>query len=652
MNSATHELRYVSLTCAVMAAVISLVVMIGWVTGYLMLAKFGSYYKPEPMIAAVNVFILSMGLLFYLYKTANSTFNLIIKIMACFVILIATITLLDDLTGVHLHADQWFTLPSAANLKGQGESRVSPVVAIIVFLFGFALILLTSKTENKHKAKSIAAWLGFVIFVIACTMLTGYLYNAPFFIYTGGGQLTTIALPAAISLLLLSIALMTAIGEEYLPLRAFIGPSLFAKLMRGLVPLVIILIIFQGWMGVTHFSKIFVESPLTVAILAIISAILVSLFVSEITLKISVESDSLQLELMNALSYNRALIEASLDPLVTINKDGKITDVNKATEVATGVQREKLIGNSFSQYFIQPELAEKGYKEVFEKGFVKDYPLTLQHVSGSKNDVLYNAVVYKDSRGQIAGVFAAARDVTERNKAETLAKQYAHDLERSNKELQQFAYIASHDLQEPLRVITSYLQLIERRYKDKLDQDANDFITFAVDAAARLQIMIEDILIYSRVETKGNPFVSTDVTTVVKQAIENLTLAIEESHAVITYDTLPTLMADESQLVIFFQNLLGNAIKFRKPDVRPEIHISAEKKEGMWLFSVRDNGIGIDLKYKDKLFIIFKRLAGKEYAGSGIGLAVCKRIVERHKGTIWVDSELGKGSTFYFTLPQ
>lgn len=240
---------------------------------------------------------------------------------------------------------------------------------------------------------------------------------------------------------------------------------------------------------------------------------------------------------------------------------------------------------------------------------------------------------------------------TERKRAEDEIKRYTAELKRSNKELQQFAYIASHDLQEPLRMISSYLQLIERRYKGKLDKDADEFINFAVDGAERLQNMINGLLAYSRVETKGKPIQKTDCETVIKETLSNLKVAIEESGAKITYDSLPTLMADSSQLVQVFQNLISNAIKFRSNET-PRIHISAKLRENEWLFCVQDNGIGIDPKYNDRLFIVFKRLHGREYPGTGIGLAVCKRIVERHGGKIWVESQIGKGSSFYFTIPS
>ncbi|MBI3319773.1 MAG: hypothetical protein HYZ89_04220, partial [Candidatus Omnitrophica bacterium] len=214
-----------------------------------------------------------------------------------------------------------------------------------------------------------------------------------------------------------------------------------------------------------------------------------------------------------------------------------------------------------------------------------------------------------------------------------------------------FAYVASHDLQEPLRMVASYTKLLERRYKDRLDPDANDFITFAVDGATRMQRLIQDLLEYSRVGTKGQPFEPTDCTAILDQAITNLRMAIEEHHATVTHDPLPRVKTDVSQLVRVFQNLLSNAIKFRGQEA-PRVHVSAQAQGAEWLFCVSDNGIGIDPKYADRVFSIFQRLhTAVEYPGTGIGLAVCKKIVERHGGRIWVESEPGHGARFYFTLP-
>lgn len=230
--------------------------------------------------------------------------------------------------------------------------------------------------------------------------------------------------------------------------------------------------------------------------------------------------------------------------------------------------------------------------------------------------------------------------------------QLAQDLERSNAELKKFAYVASHDLQEPLNQVTNYVQLLEMRYRDRLDEDAKEFINFAVEGVSLMQTLIDDVLAYSKVDMQGSEFQFTEVQVALERSLSNLRKRIVESKAVITHDPLPTVMADSIQLMQLFQNLIGNAIKFRS-DKPPEIHIGASPVEDAWLFSVRDNGIGIDPQFSDRIFTIFQRLHTRdEYLGTGMGLAICKKIVECHRGRIWVESQLGKGATFYFTIPM
>lgn len=355
--------------------------------------------------------------------------------------------------------------------------------------------------------------------------------------------------------------------------------------------------------------------------------------------------------LRRAGPYTRSLIEAALDPLVTIGTDGRITDVNAATETVTGCPREALIGTDFSDYFTEPERAREGYRQVFREGSVPDYALEIRHRGGRVTPVLYNASVYRDGTGEVIGVFAAARDITEQKKAEAALSAKVDELARSNRELEEFAYVASHDLQEPLRMISSFTQLLSRRYRGNLDAEADEYIGYVVDGANRMQRLINDLLAYSRVGTRGGKFERTDCTAALGKALENLMGAIEESGAAIVRGPLPTLAADSLQLIQVFQNLVGNAIKFRA-ERPPEVRVAARKGPGGWVFSVKDNGIGIDPKYFDRIFDIFQRLHGKaEYAGSGIGLAICRRIVERHGGRIWVESAPGEGAAFLFSIP-
>ena len=227
----------------------------------------------------------------------------------------------------------------------------------------------------------------------------------------------------------------------------------------------------------------------------------------------------------------------------------------------------------------------------------------------------------------------------------------ARELARSNNELQNFAHIASHDLQEPLRMISSYLQLLERRYKGQLDDEADEFIHYSVDGAQRMGALLDGLLSYARVDSKGGDFVIVDTHHCVQKALTNLKVALDEQQAVVNIGDLPSLEADPMQLVQLFQNLIGNALKYRR-ELQPEIHISASREASDWIFSIRDNGIGFDEEQAGRIFMIFQRLHNKDDVdGLGLGLAICKKIVERHEGRIWAESNPGEGSCFYFTLP-
>jgi len=355
--------------------------------------------------------------------------------------------------------------------------------------------------------------------------------------------------------------------------------------------------------------------------------------------------------LRRANAYNRSLIEASLDPLVTISPGGRITDVNTAAENITGVPRAELIGTDFSDFFTDPEAARAGYQQVFREGWVQDYALEVRRRGGFATPVLYNASVYRNETGAVVGVFAAARDISERKRAERVLEDKTNELARSNAELQQFAYVASHDLQEPLRMVANFTQLLADRYGDKLDQDAREFIGYAVEGATRMQTLIQDLLALSRVGTRGMKFAPVRLDDALGGAMANLEFAIRESGALVSHDELPAVKADSSQMVQLFQNLISNGIKF-KSEGPPRMHVSAVRNGTGWTFSVRDNGIGFEPQYAEQIFAVFRRLhARDEYPGTGMGLAICKKIVERHHGRIWAESKPGSGSAFFFTIP-
>jgi len=346
------------------------------------------------------------------------------------------------------------------------------------------------------------------------------------------------------------------------------------------------------------------------------------------------------------------MINSMMDAVIMTDLDGKITHFNKATTSMFGYG-EEVLGQSPKTLVVESD-APTVYaviKEAMERGVVSNREHTGITKGGKEFPVLVSVSVVTNIEGRPTGLIGVVKDITDLRRAEDTLRQRTVDLERSNAELERFAYVASHDLQEPLRMVSSYTQLLERRYKDKLDADAHDFIGFAVDGAKRMQHLIDDLLTYSRVGTRGRPFERTDCQAVVKAAIANLDTAIRETDATVTCGALPIVMADEGQLVQLFQNLIANAVKFHA-DRTPEVKVSARLEGNEWEFSIADNGIGIDPQYFDRIFVIFQRLEGSKYPGTGVGLSICKKIVERHGGRIRIESQPGKGSTFYFTLPK
>ena len=359
-----------------------------------------------------------------------------------------------------------------------------------------------------------------------------------------------------------------------------------------------------------------------------------------------------ELEKLALIRHFEYLTRYANDIIVMTDKFGRIMEANEKAVASYGYSRDELLQTNIADLQSQDtledyELQMKRLEGIMERGLVFDT------VHRRKDGTTFPAEVSAREIKIEETVFfqSIIRDISERKLSEAKLSQAVEELTRSNEELEKFAYVASHDLQEPLRMVSSFVQLLEKRYKGNLDQDADDFINYAVDGANRMQVLITDLLAYSTVGRRGKALETTACEAALNRALSNLQAVVEQSGAVVTRDPLPEVIGDGSQLTQLFQNLIGNAIKFCK-DRTPSIHISAERKKNEWVFSVRDNGIGIAPEYFERIFSIFQRLHGRqEYQGTGIGLAICRKVVERHGGRIWVESELGSGSTFYFTIP-
>ncbi len=337
-----------------------------------------------------------------------------------------------------------------------------------------------------------------------------------------------------------------------------------------------------------------------------------------------------------------------------IDKKGVVVSWNKGAEHIKGYTEKEIIGKHISIFYTPEEIKRKepqyNLKKAKELGRYKCEAWRVGK-NGIKfwADVTFTAIY--DDEGKIHGFSKITRDITDRKMAELKLQEKGEELIRSNAELEQFAYVASHDLQEPLRMITSYVQLLEKRYKDKLDEDANEFINYAVDGSNRMRILINSLLEYSRVN-RIKPFEHINTSELLKDVLQNLRDQINQNAAVIQVNELPNIYGDPVLINQLFQNLISNAIKFKSTQA-PEIIISCEKGNNEYFFKVKDNGIGIKKEYANKIFVIFQRLHSKDkYPGTGIGLAICKKIVERHSGMIWVESEINEGSTFCFTIKE
>jgi PAS domain S-box-containing protein len=613
-----------------------------------------SYIPIAP--GASPAFIL-LGGAWYLYALAPLRwFTRIYILVSVFSIsLIALLNLIQFLTGANVGIEEYFTREVLAiDPRTYGAGPMSPITAVSFLLICATMVLLLIAPE--HRATWLSASLASVVVSVGLVVLLGYLYGTP---QLYGGGYRYVALPAGVMIVFLGTGLIAAAGPEHFPLRLLVGPSIRALLMRSFLLVIFVVILIDG-----TFHSLLLQLGITEALRAALSALIAlgitSIVISQISRVVGGAMDRTEAErkrteqaLLKSEQHYRSLFENMLDGFAYCRMlfddsghpvDFVFLEVNSAFERLTGLKN--VIGKKVTEVIpgtkeSNPELLEI-YGRVALAGMPEKFEIDFKPL-----EAWFSISVYSGEREYFAVVFD---NITERKWAEEELKKRTEELARSNAELGQFIYIASHYLQEPLRTVSNFSQLLAKHYKDKLDAKADQFIGYIVNGTTRMQKMIDDLLEYSRVSTKVKPFEPIDCEAILDQALANVKEAFDESGALVTHDPLPTVMADASQMVQLFQNLLSNAIKFRKE--KPYITVSAVQRGNEWLFSVKDNGIGIAPEFMEYIFKMFEREhASGEYQGTGVGLAISKKIVERHGGRIWVESEQGKGSTFYFTIP-
>ena len=364
-----------------------------------------------------------------------------------------------------------------------------------------------------------------------------------------------------------------------------------------------------------------------------------------------VESNGIEALLQASEIRYRRLFETAKDGILILDAEtGKIKDVNPYLAETLGYSQKDIFEKELWEIGLFKDIQSNkaAFQELKEKEYIRYEDLPLKTKDGRSIEVEFVSNIYLGNHKKV--IQCNIRDISTRKQSENLLKEKTLELSRSNEELEQFASATSHDLKEPLRVITSFLQILDEQYHDQLSPEAARYITGSISAADRMYTLINDLLTYSRVMKKDRTLVPVKCSNILDAVLNNLKIAVDQSGAIVTSDPLPTLNLNESEMVEVLQNLISNALKYRGKDP-PRIHVSAKRSETAWIFSVQDNGIGIEPKYFERIFKIFQRLHTREIPGTGIGLAICKKIIDYHGGRIWVESELGKGSTFFFTIP-
>lgn len=585
------------------------------------------------------------------------------RIAAATALFVGALTLLENLLTVDFGIDQLLhTVQPGEEILSLRPGLIPPLAGSCLVLLSLALLMINWK--NSH-----GLWISQFLAFLAATLSTIGILD---FLLETAGHHTLTALPSAVTFLILSLGLVSArldwVLGGLLTLRGTGG-----MLLRRATPIAVLVLNFVAWLEsralltTAYLSWVqvsLVVVVLNVSVIGLIAwAALLIQHAEDRQARAALDLDGevkerqrTEVSYQETASQLSSIISSAMDAIIATDENQRVLMFNAAAEEMFRCRAEDVIGQPLERFLparyrvAHPE----HYRRFGESGFTARSLGKLRALAALRADgeEFQAEIAISKTASPSRKIFTAiVRDVTDRKQAEAELASKAEELARSNRDLEQFAYVASHDLQEPLRMVASYTQLLAERYRDKLDQDADKYIAYALEGALRMQTLIQDLLAFSRVGRNGNEEKKTDCNSALEETRLNLRAAIEESQASIVCDELPDVAVPRSQVVQLLQNLIGNAIKFRGTSALV-IRVAAENHDEEWMFTVADNGIGIAPEHRDAIFVIFQRLHTRaEYPGNGVGLAICKKIVEQHGGRIWVESELNRGSTFQFSLP-
>lgn len=647
-NELMKIFKKISKTCSILVGVIAILVLIGWVFNIGVLKSFVPGFFAMKVNSAI-MFLLTSITLIMLQNVENKSYLYVSKCLSLIICLVGLLTLAEYIFNVNLYIDQLlFTDMSGPTAPYPG--RIAPYTCVAFISIG-VVIFLSGIKQTIFLAQILAILIGLFGILSLLDFAYGTVIHIPIENYIRSSFF------AQINFILIALAVLFLRPNRGLT-QFLASDTDSAYIIRRIFPLIITIPIIFGYL--ISFGQINNLYDFDLALSSDITGVIgIIIFFVFFTLRMMVKVDIKRLEAERQLRDSEYRWKYALE-----GGNQGVWDWNIITNhVFYSPSWKRILGYSIDQDFHDLDV----YKSRIHPDDLEKTMLALNaHIAGKTPDYISEhrmrsadgqyrwildrgKVVEYNSRNEPTRAIGTMTDIHKIKETENKLQQISEKLERSNTDLQQFAYVASHDLREPLRTIESYTQLLQRRYSDKFDADGLDFMHYITDGVVRMQHLIDDLLIYSRVTTKAKPLIIVDANKILEQVLFDLQTRIKEKNAKITFDALPQVKADELQLAQVFQNLLTNAIKFC--DKEPEIHIGMKEEADCWLFYVKDNGIGIDPQYFNRIFNIFQRLnPSNKYPGTGIGLATCKKIIERHGGKIWVESGKGQGSTFYFTV--